>query len=67
MIKTNRLKSICYSRKKLDEYFGKNKKIIMNLLLKITRNNDEYQYLYETDGIFEGMEVSNYNIGYLKI
>lgn len=62
--KTNRLK-VFVTAEKLDEYFGKIKNNY-ELTAKITRNNDEYQYLYETDGIFEGMEVSNFNIGYLK-
>lgn len=50
---------------KLNEYFNKIKNNY-ELTTKITRNNTEYAYIYETDGTFEGIEVSKYDIGYLR-
>ena len=60
---TSKLKTFV-TAEKLDEF----NKIKNNyeITAKITRNDEEYTYLYETDGTFEGIEVSKYDIGYLK-
>ena len=61
---TSKLKTFV-TAERLDEYFNKIKNNY-EIKAKITRNDEEYTYLYETDGTFEGIEVSKYDIGYLK-
>ena len=50
---TSKLKTFV-TAERLDEYFNKIKNNY-ELTAKITRNDEEYTYLYETDGTFEGM------------